>query len=485
MSVFDSDQYPGKPKILFVGSPYSSHVHGWINLLIGGEFNVRLFACTDGCPPADWRVKTYIIANSVPEGLDPEWRESWWPEPERWKAYNEEVKQAVEEEQKRQAIIALHNERALEVEKKRQEKQQEQFEYQIYHPLRYLIAYYFGKRKPTGSPYLPELPNLPPIPVSPFSSLIEPKSKAPSPQEWLADVIRSWKPDIIHTIGLDQGTSFYAQVRKKFHLEGYGKWIIKIFGGSDLAFKIFDPQSLQDVAGVFAEATHVILDNRYYANILITKQVLNTEKICSLTPVPGSGGIDVNELASKWSNPPSARRVIVWPKSYETIWSKAVPVLFALRNVWNRIQPCEVYMLATNSEVKLWLSTLPTDMQRKIHVFEGIPRKAVLDILVKSRVLIAPSLIDGVPNSLYEAMASGALPIVSPLPTITDVVGKTNVIFANNLDQSELEKAIVQAMTDNNLVDEYAERNLKLVKDLADINTIRQKAIDYYTSLAQ
>ncbi len=414
--MFDSDQYPGKPKILFVGNPYSSHVHGWVNLLTGGEFNIRLFACTDGCPPADWKVKTYIITTSVPEGLNAEWRESWWPEPEKWNVFNAGLEQAIkqvgEEEKKRAEILALHYERD---------------EYHMHHPIgyriRYLITHLFGKKKPTdfpkGVPYLPELPPVPPI----MSSLpLGPVSKAPSPQEWLADVIRSWKPDIIHTIGLDEGTNFYAQTRKQFHLEACGKWVIKIFGGSDLAFKIFDPQILQDISRIFAEATHVILDNRYYANMLITKQVLEPEKICPLTPVPGSGGVDVDSLCSKWLDPTSHRRAILWPKSYETIWSKALPILFALRAVWDHLQPCELYMLATNSEMKQWISTLPRELRQNIHVFEGVPREMVLELMLKSRVVVAPSLIDGVPNVMYEAMACGALPILSPIPTIKAVV---------------------------------------------------------------
>ena len=31
--LFDSDPYPGKPKILFIGHGSSSHAHSWINLL--------------------------------------------------------------------------------------------------------------------------------------------------------------------------------------------------------------------------------------------------------------------------------------------------------------------------------------------------------------------------------------------------------------------------------------------------------------------
>lgn len=450
--MFYDDQYPGKPKILFVGSPYSSHVQSWINLLRTGEFNVRLFASTDGCPPDDWKVKTYIITSSVPEGLDAEWRESWWPKPEIWYAFGKTVD-----------------------------------EYNALNPITYipksLARWILKKARSKG--ILAELLNRLLLPVIPRSWLPpkQPGSKAPSPQEWLAEVIRTWRPDVIHTIGLDDGTSFYAEAREKFKLGSYGKWVIKIFGGSDVAFKIFEAHSLRHMSHLYAEATHVLLDNRYYTNILIEKDVLAAEKVCPLTPIPGSGGIDVDDLCSKWVGTPSQRRIIVWPKSYETIWSKALPVLFALRAVWDRIQPCEVYMLATNPEISQWLTTFPEEMRQKIHVFTGIPRGALLTLMLKSRVVLAPSLIDGVPNVMYEAMACGALPILSPIPTIQAIVNEDNVIFAGNLKQTELEHALIRAMTDDELVDACARRNIRLVKEIADVKTIQPKIIAYYKSL--
>lgn len=432
-----TDRYPGRPKILFVGNPGSSHVQGWIDLINSAELNIRLFSCTDGYPAPEWHVPTYLIDKYPPSGLDPVWRESWWPAPEDWDDF-------YANSEKTPKILKLLDK----------------------------LFFRLSKTYPLFSDLQKALPILRPS-----------KSNTLSPEEWLAVVIKSWRPDIVHTIGLDEGTDYYFRVCNQYGISEHGKWIIKIFGGSDVAFKIFDKESLQSVSHIFSLATHVLFDNKYYPEVLIKKKALKPEKICPLTPVPGSGGVNVDEMHRKWSCPTSYRRVIVWPKSYETIWSKAVPVLFALRSVWNRIQPCEVYMLAVNPEMKQWFSTLPDDMRTRIQVFSGVPRKTVLEIMLKSRVVLAPSLIDGVPNVLYEAMACGALPIVSPIPTIKDVVTEKNVIFAENLNQADIEQALLKAMTDDAFVDECTARNIELVKELADVKKIQPKLIQYYKSL--
>src|SRR5205814_8776910 len=59
---FESDSFPGRPRILFVGLPENSHTHSWIDLLREVPFNVRLFAEPRGAPPEDWNIPTYITA---------------------------------------------------------------------------------------------------------------------------------------------------------------------------------------------------------------------------------------------------------------------------------------------------------------------------------------------------------------------------------------------------------------------------------------
>ncbi|HEY0366557.1 MAG TPA: hypothetical protein VGC73_08795, partial [Pyrinomonadaceae bacterium] len=65
---FNSDPFPGRPRILFIGLGENTHTHSWIDLLEGAAFNVRLFSMPTGSPPDDWSVRTYVTCYHGPRG---------------------------------------------------------------------------------------------------------------------------------------------------------------------------------------------------------------------------------------------------------------------------------------------------------------------------------------------------------------------------------------------------------------------------------
>ena len=142
-------------------------------------------------------------------------------------------------------------------------------------------------------------------------------------------------------------------------------------------------------------------------------------------------------------------------------------------------------MLAMESETRMWFHALPPEIKQACRVDDRIPRHEILQLMGRARVMLAPSLVDGTPNSMFEAMATGAFPVLSPLDTIRPLVrDDSNVLFARNLYPDEIGLALVRAMTDDALVDGAAERNLVLVRELADRNTIRPRVVTLYETLA-
>jgi glycosyltransferase involved in cell wall biosynthesis len=301
--------------------------------------------------------------------------------------------------------------------------------------------------------------------------------------KWLSEVIREWRPDIIHTLGLDSAF-FYFKVRRQFALHEIGRWVVQVRGGPELALHRLMAEHRPRIEQILAECDQLIADNKQnyeYATALR----LSADRVSPLGVVPGTGGIDIDSLQAIAKGPPSRReRIILWPKAYECPAGKALPVFEALKLAWPRIAPCKIYMTAATPETQMWFHTLPRPIQDASQIVERLPRPELLNVLSRSRVMLAPSLADGIPNCLYEAMAAGAFPILSPLETICSVVSEgTNVLFARNLYPQEIADALCRAMTEDSLIDAAASRNLTLVRKLADRSHIRSRVIRYYEQL--
>jgi glycosyltransferase involved in cell wall biosynthesis len=303
-------------------------------------------------------------------------------------------------------------------------------------------------------------------------------------EDWLASIIRKWRPDVIHTFGLGAAAHFFREVRERHRLAPIGTWVLQTRGGSDFELDRFDPEQRALMEQSLRACDQLICDNHqsyHYAR----EMGVEASQISPLGAVPGTGGLDVDGLASRWKGPPSERRIILWPKAYETPWTRSLPVLEALRNCWNDLPPCELHLFHVCEMTRPWLRTLPEEILAHTHVHGRIPRAELLEITTSARASISTSLVDGVPNTLYEAMAAGAVPIVSPLPTITPIVdAETNVLFARNLYPGEIADALRRAMNDDALADGIAARNVERVRALSDRATIAPRVVAYYRTLA-
>src|SRR5690606_26983598 len=108
---------------------------------------------------------------------------------------------------------------------------------------------------------------------------------------------------------------------------------------------------------------------------------------------------------------PAQRRIIVVPKALETMRTKTYTVLEALRSIWDEIGDVELWLLMCTPEVEAWVRKMPASMQAACHCRRYMAHDQVLELLCRARMMLAPSLADGTPNVMLEAMACGALPI--------------------------------------------------------------------------
>ncbi len=437
MSEFDLDPHPGRPRILFIGSPATSHTHSWIDLLQDTPFNVRLFCLAAGEPPRDWPVRCYLTAPEVSRRDEPN-RRTVFPPPSTSPYY----------------AIYLYR-AALRV--------------RDLIPKRGLGGALSGAAAALDRLYARKYP----------ASL----------EDALARVIHEWRPDIVHTLGFEPASYLYLRARKHYRLSGIGRWIAQARGGPDLALNRHSPEYLPQIREVFATCDHFIADNQQNYDYALAAG-LDRSKMGNpgMGVVSGPGGLDLEALRACWTLPPSRReRIVVWPKAYEINSAKALPVFEAILEVWDKIQPCRIEMLwMTQPEVQLWYEKrFPEAIKRCCPAYPRLGREETLARIAKARVMLAPSLADGIPNTMLEAMALGAAPLVSPLDTIVAVVREEeHVLFARNLHPDEIAAALVRLMTDDALVDRLAANNLVRIRELADRKAVRVRATAFYEEVA-
>ncbi len=312
-----------------------------------------------------------------------------------------------------------------------------------------------------------------------------PKISGRIEEVWLKQIILTWRPDIIHTLGLDSAGAFYYRVRQTYGLGDVGKWVLQLRGGSDLTLNRFNPSLAPQIATVIKACDQLLSDNEKNFEYALEMGV-SKDRMLTLGTVPGTGGVDVESISHSWVGKPSTRRLILWPKAYECPWSKALPVFEALKACWSQIQPCEIRMLAMDRDTRMWYRALPPEIRQHCQIDDRLPRDELLTLMSRARVMLAPSLIDGTPNTMFEAMASGAFPIVSPLATIQPLVTDgSNVLFARNLSPEEIAAALIRAMTDDELVDRAGEKNLYLVRQIADRALVAPRVIKFYESMCR
>lgn len=298
---------------------------------------------------------------------------------------------------------------------------------------------------------------------------------------WLKTIIKNWKPDIVHTLGLDSASFRFIKIKTKFKLSGF-KWVVTIRGGSDIELERFKSDKKILFRKIFKSCDKVLADNKLtykYAEEFGLK-------ICqkpNFEFVPGTGGMNIKYLSSLRKKKTSLNRTILWPKACEAVYSKGLPVLEALKIAWPQIQPCRVIMTVVDRDFKEWLNALPFEIRQSIEVYNRVDRTILLNYMANSRVVLLPSLIDGIPNSLYEAMACQTCAIVSPLETIKTIISKKEVLFARNLFPNEIAKQLIRAMNDNSLVDRLTKNSLSLVKVVANREKIIKNINHFYEEL--
>ena len=294
----------------------------------------------------------------------------------------------------------------------------------------------------------------------------------------LNDIIFKIQPDIIHTLGLEDAGQLILNILNKKNFKKSFIWVHTFRGGPELKFLKHPDQIIK----ILNNCDSIICDNKINYKLLQDYNI-NQDKLY-MKIIPGTGGVYIDKTKDDLLSNFSDKRVIIIPKAYECSVSKILPIFEAIKNIWPYITPCKIIITAASDEAKMWFETMPQDIKACTVIYDRIKREDFLDLLSSARVMIAPSLIDGIPNVLYESMALGVAPIVSPIETLVDdFIHLENVFYARNLYVNELEESLKILMNDNSLVKKIISNNFEFVSKNVNKKNIGNEILLHYHSL--
>jgi glycosyltransferase involved in cell wall biosynthesis len=202
---------------------------------------------------------------------------------------------------------------------------------------------------------------------------------------------------------------------------------------------------------------------------------------------PGNGGVDISVYAP--GKPAEQRqRLIVFPRGLAP-FIRFDTLLSGIRDLHCTPAYADVqFVLLVTPPVMGIARQMVLDNGLNPHVVQVrpfLPQPELAALLQSAAAIISPSQSDGTPNSMLEAMACGAFPIMGDLESIREWVdhGKNGLLF-DPLNTNQLADCMRHALDDVALRQQAQVCNYSLIQERAAYHTMMPLARDFILRVA-
>jgi glycosyltransferase involved in cell wall biosynthesis len=196
-------------------------------------------------------------------------------------------------------------------------------------------------------------------------------------------------------------------------------------------------------------------------------------------------GLDVQALRQRW-NLGWDRPIIFSPRLAQPCYRHELVIraLFLIQKESPRVVLVISEQFADLEYVRK-LRTLVSDLHLDDHVrFTGpIPYSEMPLWMNLANIMVMVPLSDGMPNTLWEAMACGALPVLNRLPQYAEVIEDGINGLVVEPDPEDMARVILQALANPELKTKAELRNRELVQAMADQDQEMARMEGWYESL--
>jgi glycosyltransferase involved in cell wall biosynthesis len=299
----------------------------------------------------------------------------------------------------------------------------------------------------------------------------------------LANVIKTVKPDLIHSLGLNiNWENMMLCVSRAYKILGGIDipWVYSSWGADLMHFPNISPANRDGVQEVLSLCDYHIAECERDAR-LAREFGFKGELLGYL---PAFGGVNWDSSKYKISPKPSDRRTILIKGRDITggdPQGRALSIMSALALCADALSNYHIVICHAAPSVAHEAAILSATTGLNIQIIPHLDYHSWLRIMGGARLLIAATVTDGLPGTLVEAMAMGTFPIHSGIDSIHEWIkdGENGLLIPPE-DPIKIADAIRIALSDDALVDRAAEINERIVAERLSESYVKPKAISLY-----
>jgi hypothetical protein len=195
------------------------------------------------------------------------------------------------------------------------------------------------------------------------------------------------------------------------------------------------------------------------------------------------GALDVPALREIKGFRTSGGAVVVNPRGFRSYvrndtFFKSIPLILAERRDTLFVCPS----MQGEPRAERWLERLA--IADSVRLLPKLSPSEMGKLFQIAQVMASPSVHDGTPNTLLEAMACGCLPVAGDLESIREWIrsGDNGLLIDPNSPAS-LAEGILHALSDSSMREQAASLNEAIISERADYSKVMQRAESLYRQL--
>jgi glycosyltransferase involved in cell wall biosynthesis len=294
----------------------------------------------------------------------------------------------------------------------------------------------------------------------------------------LLRVIKSIKPDIIHTLELQHAGYLTLNVKKKFSGE-FPAWIATNWG-SDIY--------LYGTIAEHQQPIREVMRNCDYYSCECQRDIQLARKMGfqgQVLPVwPNAGGLKIEHAASFRQPGPVSNRKTIILKGYQGKFGRALVAFQAFRLCQKMLKDYTIIVYSASEEIQAAARLFMRETGIAVQIAPRSTHEEILSLFGKARIYVGLSISDGISTSLLEAMVMGAFPIQTCTACADEWIaeGQSGLIVPPE-DPALIADALRRALADDTLVDRAAAINARTAAERLDYFAIKPQVIKMYRDI--